>query len=595
MNDNELVRLIEGIPDHTPRRHLRRANAIRDWLKKSGSEKDLTQARYEYFALSVIGKKWPNANEGDWPGYFQPFIQMGGSENPGYNLVDKLAVPYWCKRMKETSQASLRARYADLIIDQAVRLTGTGAHNDVRQVYIEAVLQLAEVATSEDWYETQQLLARALHHARALRDSEIFKRLGQAVLNVDRIPNGEASYLPRHSLEILRHKHVPIEPADKERVINVFEAALEHPRGSRLCDFAKAHEALRCLLHHYKSDKDRTKRLELVGRIENFTEHCEDRDSGMRADWQWQFVQDAYSSEGHTDGVNRALAHRNRIASRAAAELKPLRLEGTIDRELVEQWLNQMCLGEPCEVLASFCDFHAPPKGGYTDFKAITNAENSILDFATEVQMDGLGRPITRTLASELDDESREIRRLREFIQMNSLLFILHVDRLKSYDWLDAQLVCNFIFGTGLIERDELLIEAVQFYFQKVHSAFLHVAIPRIERLIRCEAERLGTPTTRPNKTGGIDHRLLNELLMERALESTFDSLFLLYLRTLLTEKLGLNLRNDLLHGITSSQASSDSPAQISDRVFHALCAVAFFIQVAGSAASEEKPAEPAS
>jgi len=581
MSSTKIVKIIEASPTKKHRDIYARADALGEWIQEDKSRFNIPEVQFEYFALAVMGNEHNREKDEGWPGYFQPSMRMQGKENPGYGLATPDALVYWERRSENCEIPQLRARYADLVIDFSQRLSDKGAHNDIRKRYITGVLEIATDTTKNNWHETQTLLRRALYHAKKLKDTTIWKSLAEAIIHVDQIMEIDQGHLPSFSLKLLSDKNIELDAADQETILQKFESALEPPKEGEKPDFWKAHSALKYLVEFYKANEHRAKRIELIGKLEAYTEQYEDKNSGMRADSQWEIVQDAYSYEGDGAGINRALAHRKRIEPLAAADLNPIRFEFKIEKEKFEKIIDVLCKGEPPEQLVRFCDYHALPHPAFESFRDAKRKNLTLIDVATNIKMDEKGRPVTKSIGSELDDETKMIEDIAEFIRLDPITISMHLDRLRKEEWFNANTVISFLFGNKLIERDDLLIEAIQFFFQDVHSAFLHIAIPRIERLIRDECERLGAPTTRQNKTGGIDHRLLNELLQRDELKTTFDQQFLLYLRTLLTEKHGLNFRNDLLHGITSSASTSKSLAQISRRVFQSLCAIALHLQVA--------------
>ena len=112
----------------------------------------------------------------------------------------------------------------------------------------------------------------------------------------------------------------------------------------------------------------------------------------------------------------------------------------------------------------------------------------------------------------------------------------------------------------------DLIEEGLRLLFAEQHMAAVHVLIPQIEYAIRHLAEIIGVPTLRRNKQGGLDARTLDELL--KGVAGVLGDEQVLYLRVLLSDRRGWNLRNDVCHVLLPSEAFG--PA-MTDRVLHVL------------------------
>jgi hypothetical protein len=89
-----------------------------------------------------------------------------------------------------------------------------------------------------------------------------------------------------------------------------------------------------------------------------------------------------------------------------------------------------------------------------------------------------------------------------------------------------------------------------------------------------------GGPVIIPNKVWGYDYVLLGKLLENDELfEQVFKNIsssMAFYLRLVLTEKIGMNLRNHFAHGISKAKFLTRFP---SDRLFHILLCLSLVIK----------------
>jgi len=98
--------------------------------------------------------------------------------------------------------------------------------------------------------------------------------------------------------------------------------------------------------------------------------------------------------------------------------------------------------------------------------------------------------------------------------------------------------------------------------------------VPQIEHILRTFLGVLGVPTLKTvrNHPGIMDAKSMNDILGDERLREVLTESFWRYLTVLYIEKKGgLNLRNDLAHGLLPPDAFN---RQIADRVFHSLLAL---------------------
>jgi hypothetical protein len=89
--------------------------------------------------------------------------------------------------------------------------------------------------------------------------------------------------------------------------------------------------------------------------------------------------------------------------------------------------------------------------------------------------------------------------------------------------------------------------------------------LPQLEQCFRFMVEQIGESVMKKNTEGGVDYTTLEQLLAaaERVLGA--DAIF--YLKVLLTERRGWNLRNLVCHGLIQADAFG---VVKSDRILHA-------------------------
>jgi hypothetical protein len=108
-------------------------------------------------------------------------------------------------------------------------------------------------------------------------------------------------------------------------------------------------------------------------------------------------------------------------------------------------------------------------------------------------------------------------------------------------------------FGNDVIEEQvaERIARAVELYWDDQPDESAHVLVPRLERVLREVARKVGIPIVREPRDEGEFGGVATLGVLVRELEGAFaDKGWHAYLENLLTDPLGLNLRNQIAHGL---------------------------------------------
>ena len=101
----------------------------------------------------------------------------------------------------------------------------------------------------------------------------------------------------------------------------------------------------------------------------------------------------------------------------------------------------------------------------------------------------------------------------------------------------------------------------------------IHVLVPQVEHILRNFLGSLGIPTLKTvrNHPGIMDAKSMNEVLGDERMREVLTENLWRYLSVVYIDKRGVNLRNDLAHGLLSSAIFNKG---VADRVFHTLLAL---------------------
>ncbi len=112
--------------------------------------------------------------------------------------------------------------------------------------------------------------------------------------------------------------------------------------------------------------------------------------------------------------------------------------------------------------------------------------------------------------------------------------------------------------------RSEVIRRSLDFFFNGEYELFCHLIVPQIENAICNLVEYGGESVLRLQKSGnGFQLKTLDELLRAKFVEEVLTEDGAYYLRIVLTNQIGLNIRNLLCHGIVPPHYFNNSVANI--------------------------------
>ncbi len=139
---------------------------------------------------------------------------------------------------------------------------------------------------------------------------------------------------------------------------------------------------------------------------------------------------------------------------------------------------------------------------------------------------------------------------------------------------LTAEEMVNYFYESPIFDekRKDFFIKGIEAYLKGDYVVALHILIPQIEALIRNLSEKVGAPVLKPSRSGGFFYRTLDDLLRDEQIVKVLGEDMSLYLRVLLTDPRGWNLRNEMCHGISGPERFNQISA---DRILHVLLCLA--------------------
>ena len=287
-----------------------------------------------------------------------------------------------------------------------------------------------------------------------------------------------------------------------------------------------------------------------------------------------QDLEQVYKQYGLNEEAQKILLEIRKLGPKAHGELKPLSGEVQIDTEEINKYIESMTEGELEKVLKRIIVRYIPRRNVVErEVKEMASEFVFSSIISTQIQ-DHKGRPIACIGPVHEDMDGRIILHITQNIQLESFFLRQIIQRAIDRHSIDCELLLEYIYRSPLFEdsKKDIFTMGLKAYLDGNALVAIHLLIPQIEDAVRNIIEHSGGIVLKPARIGGLHLRTMDELLRDENFVNVFGDDVALYFRVLFTDPRGLNLRNDVCHGMCTAAFFN---MDLADRVFNALLILA--------------------
>ena len=529
--------------------------------------------------------------DGPWKTYFQPLMTATRQDGtmvcrPDLGQADPEVLAYWAARAKAAKHPVLVARYADLVWDATEFVTKAKRGKDKFEFVLLAIDSYVAASRMDDgsaWGDTHSNLTRALQLALSIKDSA---RIAEAVkANIEYVERtedddktGTYCYLFDN---LLPGKRGPELTDEQERdIINMFEtkfAEMTTPGGQWDTDPHSPRDiGVRLAAYYQRKERpeDRTRVLRAVAQAFERRAKIGDPMTGMF------FLEDArkyYLEAGLRDEAERVQHEAQKMGPAAEKQLVPMTVKQEIPTADVDKFLDAMMEGGMENALLRFTLRFIPHQS-----MIVKHAEEMAKDypmfamFSESAKMLGDGH-IEADIGDDTGDpDGKMVYQTSRHIQLETPWIAWAFERM-IHEGLNASRFVEFVRQCALFTDDRLPLirQGVEAHFLGDYAQAIHLLIPQIERSLINVPPMVGKPSNKAHRSGRgvMQFKNLNDLLAKDEWpipEKTGENIRM-YLLTALAHPKGMNIRNDVCHGLWSADCFTKFA---SERVLHILLAV---------------------
>lgn len=521
---------------------------------------------YEKVALSFCS----DINEND---YYGPFVSGKNPDGtdfsfPNKSMITKEVLDYWRERAKTTTNPMLKLRYIGLEIEFR-SIVGDKANGQDRFDYIDSIVETIEKDLFEHPIEGFQHLERAMKIANSTKNHDYIEKVKNALINYDlKYSTDETPGL--YSFLVLTLKNYPgaFDIKEKEDI----ESKLNQ-RYKRLYQTDKYFLLNECveLLVDYYGVKDKEKVLNILRQFENKTLSMKDDLGSMRTQIYLHKINQHYFTMSSKEDQERVNVKISQLGPDVLKSLSPVEIPLSEEmRKYIDQANEELTTGSLDERLLKFI-------GSYWHHKdedqanADRQKKNSIMGLFATVVYDQTGRPSTFGYSSTDGNDKGAIELFRSIAPAMAVFY--HPSLLNNIkdNVIGKETVIDIINHCAAFYPDSmpLINKALDAFYEEDYVQFMHLIIPQIERACRNFVALKGESTySTKSLSGGYNFITFEGVLRAQCIQQIKNGDLAYHLMAVFTDCHGLNLRNEIMHGMAPISYFSYPFADI---VFHSL------------------------
>jgi hypothetical protein len=513
--------------------------------------------------LAALGFRTFGEDNSEWGTYFGPWY-MGQKpdgtivHDPDLNTLSSASVDAWIARAEAVQNPLLKSRYADVVWDLKRKLAP-----DRRRPYRFAQMAAdayLELASSNADLHSVFLLQRAISLAQQIND-----RLRTLKIVDQMIELAERATLEQPGIWIVAFDHgfdkIHVTPTQHEKIVSQLEERLASAVTAK--DGFRAEIASSRLSKVYRARGNRDNLVRVVRTAgEVYFQMAESANSSLAIGWL-QPVIEKYQQEGLKADAERLRVYTEKRARAVKDDMKHQSYELSIDRQEVEDYLNTLIQGDNAHAALFRVVQRTLPVISETRRRMKEAAETFIAHRLIPTVLVGEhGFPVAALGSYEEDQDGRLIYDLANELVMMPFFFWRGYQKVKEKFGVSTDELVRSIGDSLLFKPDrlEFFVKGFAAYEAEDYIAAIHILVPQVENLLRGLLELLDVPITK-TVDGFTELKNLNEVLQDDRLKESIDEQWWLVFKAVFSDHRGLNLRNEMAHGIASIDAFNNVTA----------------------------------
>lgn len=554
------------------------SNNINFW-GQDNSDKINDEYHYELVAFSLE----ENRNSEAWGTHFGPMThihRLDGTylDKPNYSDITAEAIDYWEFRCNEVSHPTIKLQYMGLVYTFKNRVTNKKCSDQFLEDYIKTIIEASKSGYELDTFAVSNHLPIAFDIAKLYPTLLPLVKAEYLRLTMNAPFPHVGVWMAYFDLMLDHMEERKCFTAEERKklvyiIVQRFDSLssfdVNGKGDNKLNPFFVKDVALK-LATYYKRVNDYTNKVKVLEEIERSFRAIMPQGTIEQQFFWLIYIQRCYLMFGMNDKVKSLYPEIQSKGSELRKVLTPTSEIYTVPKDAVDLLIQQICSGSEDDIYSNFVNKLVPKKKDAENFVQ-HQIMNPLSSFMGIQQLSENGMPLSQIGTPEMDPEGNEFAFCARFMEKEEPIMRTVVEHLINKSIFSKDKLVDHIMRSQLIDIDRrsIIEQGVHFYLDGNSIVACHLLIPQIERAISNIAIRKGAQAIRLQPSGkGFMLQLMDKLFDVEEVKKALGENQTFYLRTLLTEQRGMNLRNLLCHGLINPMYFTMGKA---DRIIHAL------------------------
>lgn len=549
---------------------------FRSSLSQISQEEQKSDAyNFEMLAFSLVG----NGHENDWGTYYGPmFTGKHEDGTPAYmpplESITNNAVLYWETRVSQTHNPLLKMHYAGLVWDFKKRVCTERYPASLYHDYITAMIDVINGDYEPHDVITVNVIERLSSFVK--NDEQYKAEIKNALLRFDneRTSEDASARLWGAYISFITGHRTWFSPEEESACIQKHEERLVRLSLPNNANPWAVSEQSKALADYYKSRGKNSDVIRVMHVMEQAFRQAKDTMNPLQWMGNLEQIARTYVSYGLTEERQRLLKEIEYAGNEAVKHMQGHSFSFEIPQEAYLELEDVLLKGSLDDQYERFCLYYIINKEQQSiELKKLANQYPLVFMMPTHL-MDQQGKPSSVIKGIEDDFDGQLVLHVCKHIQMTSVFLRYGIHKLRESKALSIDRIMHRIKESPIfdINRQEIIRQALLAYESDNYITMCHILVPQIEDAFRTLLDKSGRAVIRPQKDNnnpGFTQRILDDILKDDIISETFGDDFAYYARILLTDQRGMNIRNNLCHGLVEPSFFN---GVVADRLLHLLC-----------------------
>lgn len=502
-----------------------------------------------------------------WNTYFGPLCS-GTYENgkpfvsPDIADADAEIVEHWGSRAKSITNPLLKARYADLVWDLGKTITGAAKSPEMAILACDAYLAIITKWPESDLLHRFGYAKRALDLAVQIRDADRINAARAAILQLHRegIVAGKKLWWEAYRHLTMR-KSCGLTQDEFDSLIQDLEGVVEYFSNQDPKQF-NPHDtdnAAKMLITHYEKLGRRADVVRLHSVVAKTYEFFASISDPMVALSVLPDAIKAYKKAGLKDEAKKLTVALEGQVSKSKDQMQSFTETTTVPRDVIDKYVKDIVVEDLGKTLLNIAKRFLINKQQLEEMVQSTVKDAPLMAHIGFSIMDE-NHVVAKVGSVEDDPYGRLIHQSVLYNQLSYLWLRVVFDSARDTHALTVNDLISWVNMNGLYPDTMLLEQGFQAWLDEDYVKACHILVPQVEYGLRAMVSQLGRPITEadPQVDGasvvvGMG-RILNNKVIAAELDTSIPNLSL-HLITLFSDPRGMNIRNQIAHGLMHAQS----------------------------------------